>query len=120
MADFDVREKRFEQDIETFLCTHGGYLKGDPAAFDRKLALDTATWKPALVADIPSHATSPQMAEPNRVVASFHPLSVRQDSLGAWIFDMGKNLTGWTSISFPKLKKGQEIRIGYCDFLWCG
>ena len=43
MADFDVREKRFEQDIETFLCTHGGYIKGDPAAFDRKLALDTAT-----------------------------------------------------------------------------
>ncbi len=43
MADFDVREKRFEQDIETFLCTQGGYLKGDPAAFDRKLALDTAT-----------------------------------------------------------------------------
>ena len=83
----------------------------------RKAALDTATWKPALVADIPSHATSPQMTEPNRIVASFHPLSVRQDSLGVWIFDMGKNLTGWTSILFPKLKKGQKIRIGYCDFL---
>lgn len=40
MSDFDVKEKRFEQDIETFLCTDGGYLKGDPHKFDRKLALD--------------------------------------------------------------------------------
>lgn len=27
MPDFDVKEKRFEQDIETFLCTDGGYVK---------------------------------------------------------------------------------------------
>ena len=43
MSDFDVKEKRFEQDIETFLCTDGGYLKGDPHKFDRKLALDKDT-----------------------------------------------------------------------------
>ena len=35
MPDFDTREKRFEQDIEASLLTHGGYQKGNPAAFDR-------------------------------------------------------------------------------------
>lgn len=30
MPDFDVREKRFEQDIEEYLVTEGGYQKGDP------------------------------------------------------------------------------------------
>lgn len=40
MTDFDVKEKRFEQDIESSLCTIGGYEKGDPSAFDRKLGLD--------------------------------------------------------------------------------
>ncbi|MCH4193386.1 MAG: type I restriction endonuclease [Butyrivibrio sp.] len=44
MSDFDVREKRFEQDIEEYLCSRGGYEKGDPGKFDRKLALDTGTF----------------------------------------------------------------------------
>ena len=28
MPDFDVKEKRFEQDIEEYLTTYGGYQKG--------------------------------------------------------------------------------------------
>ena len=44
MSDFDVKEKRFEQDIEEYLLTEGGYEKGDPRKFDRKLALDTETF----------------------------------------------------------------------------
>ena len=44
MPDFDYKEKRFEQDIEDYLTTHGGYIKGDPKAFDRKLALDVQTF----------------------------------------------------------------------------
>ena len=44
MSDFDVKEKRFEQDIEEYLITEGGYEKGDPSAFDRKLALDKNTF----------------------------------------------------------------------------
>lgn len=27
MSDFDVKEKRFEQDIEEYLITEGGYVK---------------------------------------------------------------------------------------------
>lgn len=44
MSDFDVKEKRFEQDIEEYLITEGGYEKGAPRKFDRKLALDTETF----------------------------------------------------------------------------
>ena len=44
MSDFDIKEKRFEQDIEEYLITYGGYQKGNPLAFDRKLALDCATF----------------------------------------------------------------------------
>ena len=44
MPDFDYKEKRFEQDIEEYLLTHGGYQKGDPAAFNREKALDTGTF----------------------------------------------------------------------------
>lgn len=30
MSDFDVKEKRFEQDIEEYLITDDGYEKGNP------------------------------------------------------------------------------------------
>lgn len=40
MSDFDIKEKRFEQDIEEYLITSGGYVKGNSFTFDRKLALD--------------------------------------------------------------------------------
>ena len=53
MSDFDVKEKRFEQDIEEFLITKGGYVKGDPSVFDRKLALDTGTFVSFLKASQP-------------------------------------------------------------------
>ena len=44
MSDFDVKERRFEEDIESYLITEGGYEKGNPQSFDRKLALDTTTF----------------------------------------------------------------------------
>lgn len=44
MFDFDYREKRFEQDIEEYLTTKGGYEKGNSKSFDRKLALDVNTF----------------------------------------------------------------------------
>lgn len=42
--DFDVKEKRFEQDIEEYLITRGGYTKGDPATFNRESGLDEGTF----------------------------------------------------------------------------
>ena len=44
MPDFDVKEKRFEQDIEEYLTTAGGYQKGNPKTFDREKALDVGTF----------------------------------------------------------------------------
>lgn len=44
MPDFDVKEKRFEQDIEDYLTTKGGYQKGTPKTFDREKALDVGTF----------------------------------------------------------------------------
>ncbi len=44
MSDFDVKERRFEEDIEAYLLAQGGYQKGNPQRFDRKLALDKETF----------------------------------------------------------------------------
>lgn len=53
MPDFDVRERQFEQDIEVSLITIGGYQKGNPATFDRALALDKGTFLSFLKASQP-------------------------------------------------------------------
>ena len=44
MLDFDVKEKRFEQDIEDYLIRIGGYTKGDPSTFNRTSGLDEGTF----------------------------------------------------------------------------
>ena len=44
VSEFDVKEKRFEQDMADYLTTYGGYQKGDPTAFNREKALDTGTF----------------------------------------------------------------------------
>lgn len=79
--------------------------------------LDTCQWNAARTADIKVGTTSPQMAELNRIQATYHPQEVRQEGDSTWIYDMGTNFTGWTRILFPTLKEGQKIRLAYCDFL---
>ena len=44
MTDFDVKEKRFEEDIEDYLIHQGGYTKGNPATFNRESGLDEAVF----------------------------------------------------------------------------
>ena len=44
MSDFDVKEKRFEQDIEEYLVNYGGYKKGNPSSFNRYSGLDESTF----------------------------------------------------------------------------
>ena len=89
---------------------------------EKEIALDAASlnaadWEPVRVAEIPEHKVTPQMTELNRFQKTFQPISVKASGDTAWIYDMGTNLTGWTRIQFPALKKGQQIRISYCDFL---
>ena len=40
MSDFDVKERRFEEDIEDYLIHKGGYEKGNPETFNRVTGLD--------------------------------------------------------------------------------
>lgn len=54
MSDFDIKEKRFEQDIEEYLPTSGGYIKGTPSSFDRKLAIDKGTFVSFIKASQPA------------------------------------------------------------------
>lgn len=80
-------------------------------------SLNSVDWNQGVVAEIPTHAVSPQMTEGNRIKQTIHPVSIQALNDSTWFVDMGTNLTGWTEIAFPPLNPQQKIIISYCDFL---
>ncbi|MDR1593452.1 MAG: glycoside hydrolase family 78 protein [Prevotellaceae bacterium] len=79
--------------------------------------LDKLTWKNAAIIDVPEHKATPQMTESNRIMETVKPVNLSRTDEGAWLADMGKALTGWVEVKFPKLQAGQEIVLEYCDHL---
>ena len=74
-------------------------------------------WTPVSVISVPDHEASPQMVELNRIMETLKPVEIRPLGKDTFLIDMGKSLTGWTEIHFPKLQKSQEIVLEYSDHL---
>lgn len=74
------------------------------------------SWGSVVVADIPAHAATPQMCELNRKVSSFHPVAVKQDKDGSYIYDMGTNFVGFTEVKMPMVADGQQVELHYDDY----
>src|SRR5262249_27584870 len=79
-------------------------------------ALDDASWQPAARFEPPKVATAAQMVEPNRIMESFKPVKVQEAGPGVYLFDMGRNLTGWFELRMHGLPAGKTVRLEYSDF----
>jgi alpha-L-rhamnosidase len=79
--------------------------------------LDDFGWQQATVINVPDHLVTPQVVELNRIQESIIPIDIKQIDDGAYIVDMGKNLTGWVKIRFPVLPENHEVSIQYSDQL---
>ena len=86
-----------------------------PADLNPK-TLDALTWKTVVVADIPAHQATPQMCELNKKIRSFHPVSVKQDEDGWYIYDMGTNFVGFTEVKMPVVADGEQVELHYDDY----
>ncbi len=80
-------------------------------------AIDKVAWIPVKTFDVPVHEVTPQMTEMNKITGSFKPDSITSPGTNIWLIDMGKTLTGWFEIHFPKLEKGQIVMLEYSDHL---
>jgi alpha-L-rhamnosidase len=106
--------------IGTWKANHFGGEKVNGSLFLANLSaasLDKTDWHAVFEAAIPEHLVTPQAVEPNRIMDTIAPLSVRPFGVNTWLVDMGKTLTGWAAIQFPVLKAGQEVIVEYCDHL---
>ena len=79
--------------------------------------LDAVAWSAVQKVDVPEHAVSTRMTEPNRIQEEIRSIQISSLGKDSWLVDMGKVLTGWAEIHFPILKEGQEIVMEYCDHL---
>jgi len=80
-------------------------------------ALDRLLWHRAVAVDVPGMKATPQMCEPNRIVARLKPVSVRSTGPGEWLLDMGRVLTGWLELRMTGLSAGREVRMEYTDHI---
>lgn len=71
---------------------------------------------PAEEAELPEMKATPQMFGGNRIIGRMRPIYGKMTPEG-WVADLGRNITGWYSMTFRNLKKGQEIKMEYSDDL---
>ena len=78
---------------------------------------DDLAWNTASVVEVPTHAVTPQMVEPNRIIKEIKAVKIDKLNDSTFLVDMGTTLTGWFEITFPKLKKEQKVVLEYSDHL---
>ena len=75
------------------------------------------TWNKASVVEVPKHAVTPQMVEPNRITKEINPSAINKLNDSTFLVDMGTTLAGWFEITFPQLQDKQQVVLEYSDHL---
>lgn len=121
-ASWTVREGGYRDTGTWYALQFGGErVDGSLVPADMGTAsLDRMLWHRAMVRDVPGMKATPQMCEPNRVIARVRPVSVRSAGRGEWLVDMGRVLTGWLEMRVQGLPKGHEVRMEYTDHIGRG
>lgn len=74
-------------------------------------------WRPVTVASVPKHEASMQRVEQNLISETLSPVRITAIGKDTFLVDMGKCLTGWAEIRFPKLAKSQQVVLEFGDIL---
>ncbi|NLN30180.1 MAG: family 78 glycoside hydrolase catalytic domain [Bacteroidales bacterium] len=80
-------------------------------------SLDRVSWTSVFSAENPGAEATAQLCEPDRIFESIHAASVVKVNDSTWLADMGKCITGYAEIHFPRLNRGDRILMEYCDHL---
>ena len=81
-----------------------------------KSGFDDSRWSAALTADAPGIAVSSQITAPARVIATLEPKSVTPGANGTYVFDLGQNMVGWTTLRV-KGAAGTKVRLRFAEIL---
>ena len=79
--------------------------------------LPNQTWGVAPVVEAPGGIMVAQQLEPIKVVDSFTPVTVTEQSTGVYVVDAGQNMAGWLRIKV-KGARGQKITMRFAETLY--
>ena len=74
-------------------------------------------WLPVTVVSVPRHEASMQRTEQNLITETLSPVKITAVGKDTFLVDMGKCLTGWADIRFPRLQKSQQVVLEFGDIL---
>lgn len=77
---------------------------------------DDANWQTAKLMDAPTDKLVAQDLPPMRKIRAVNPVAVLPAADGAWILDMGQNMTGWLAIRVRE-PAGTVIRMTFSEHL---
>ncbi len=76
-------------------------------------AFDDATWEVAHIVPEPGGILTALRHEPGKVVERFRPVAMCEPSPGVYVYDMGRNMTGWVRICIKAGKAGDKITLRF-------
>jgi len=72
-----------------------------------------ASWQRVNVVPSPGGALAPIPHEQERIVETFRPVSMSGVEPGVFVFDMGRNMTGWARLKVRGGKAGETVTLRY-------
>ena len=76
---------------------------------------DASSWRPVNLVKSPGGTLAPATHEPELVVETIRPVSLCEPRPGAYVFDLGKNITGWARLRVAGGERGAEIRLRFAE-----
>jgi alpha-L-rhamnosidase len=107
---------RWKKSAVIFNSIRGGETHDGRLPTDYCISAKDTNWKNVLTTDDPNTSLLAQQIPSIRVNEIIKPLSLTQPKAGIYVFDFGKNLTGWVRCNIHE-KKGQRIVFDYNEIL---
>jgi hypothetical protein len=103
---------KYAESPVTFNCIFGGEDYNatlEQKGWDKPGFIDT-TWHAALIQDAPDGVMRPQLTPPVKAMSQYSNVSVKKLGNGAYVFNMGQNLSGYPAVKV-KGKNGQTVKL---------
>jgi len=101
----------------TFNCIYDGEdydARAQQPGWDRP-GFDASRWRPVNVVPGPGGMLTPATHEAEKVVETFRPVSMSQPEPGVYVYDMGRNMTGWVRLRVAGGVRGQAVTLRYAE-----
>lgn len=101
----------------TFNCLYDGEeydARLEQEGWDRA-EFDAGRWRPVNRVRAPGGRLRPIAHEPNRVVEMFRPVAMRETAPGVFVYDLGRNMTGWVRLKARGGTVGQVVALRFAE-----